>query len=476
MTFVTRKHLSRRAVLKGVGATVALPCLEAMTPALARAAAPARPRLICIEQVHGAAGSSQFGIQKNLWAPAAMGADFDLAPTSLRSLAPFRDSLTIVSNTDVRMADPTTAREIGGDHFRSSAVFLTQARPKRTEGPDVEVGTSLDQLYAQRFCQDTPIPSMQLCIEPVNQSGGCQYGYSCAYVDSISWKAPGMPLPMIRNPRVVFDELYGVFGAGATPAERRDRRAEDRSILDWVLASSARLSKRLGAADRARLDDYLDNVREVERRIQVVEASNSLGEPRDLPAAPAGVPDSFAEHVRLMFELQVVAFRADITRVFAFKLGRDGSNRAYPESGFSGPFHNSSHHSAREERILEFAKINTYHVSLVPHLLARLRDTPDGQGSMLDNTLVMYGSPMGDPNLHNHRKVPFFMAGRAGGALKGGRHLKAPDRTPLANVMLSALDALGFDGLERFGDSTGRFDLNAAGGATAWAAGRSGSS
>jgi hypothetical protein len=459
--FITRQHISRRAALRGIGATVALPWLEAMTPALARAEAPARPRLICIEQVHGAAGSSQFGIQQNLWAPAAAGAGFDLTPTSLRSLEPFRDDLTIVSNTDVRMADPTTAREIGGDHFRSSAVFLTQARPKHTDGPDVRVGTSLDQLYAGRFCQDTPIPSMQVCIEPVNQAGGCQYGYSCAYVDAISWSTPTLPLPMIRNPRVVFDEIFGVFGSGASPAERRERRAEDRSILDWVMASSSRMMTRLGAADRARLGDYLDQVREIERRIQVVEGRNRAGEPRELPGAPAGVPDSFADHVQLMFDLQVMAFRADITRVFSFKLGRDGSNRSYPESGFGGGFHVSSHHSAREERILEFAKINTYHVSLLTYLLEQLRSTPDGESHMLDNTLVMYGSPMGDPNLHNHRKVPFFMAGRAGGAIRGGRHLRAPDRTPLANVMLSALTALGFDDLQQFGDSTGRFDLNA---------------
>jgi hypothetical protein len=346
-------------------------------------------------------------------------------------------------------------------------VFLTQARPKRTDGPDVQVGTSLDQLYAQRFCQDTPLPSMQVCIEPVNQAGGCQYGYSCAYVDTISWSSPTLPLPMIMNPRVVFDELFGVFGSGATPDERRQRRAEDRSILDWIRASSSRLMTRLGAADRARLGDYLDNVREIERRIQVVEARNRAGEPRELPGAPAGVPDSYAEHVKVMFDLQVVAFRADITRVFAFKLGRDGSNRSYPESGFGGGFHATSHHGARDVRILDFAKINTYHVSLLPHLLEQLRNTPDGGGHMLDNTLVIYGSPMGDPNLHNHRKVPFFIAGRAGGAIKGGRHLKAPDRTPLANVMLSALTALGFDDLEQFGDSSGRFDLNAVPGAPA---------
>ena len=333
--FLTKKHLSRRAVLKGMGATIALPFLEAMIPSVrlrafgASARQTRQPsRLVCIEMVHGAAGSSPWGLTQNLWAPAASGRDFDLAPTSLRPLEPFRRHLTIISNTDVPSADPTEAREIGGDHFRSSATYLTQSYPKRTEGSDVEAGISLDQLYAQRFGQDTPIPSMQLCIESVDQSGGCGYGYSCAYTDAISWAAPNRPLPMIRDPRVVFDQMYSVFGAGATPAERRERREEDRSILDWVQRSSKRLQRSLGATDRARLSDYLDNVREIERRIQVVEARNGSGEPREIPGAPDGVPDSFADHVKMMFDLQLLAFRSDLTRVFAFKLGRDGSNRA----------------------------------------------------------------------------------------------------------------------------------------------------
>ena len=360
-------------MLRGLGATVALPLLDAMTPALARAEVAAPPLLICLEQVHGAAGSSAFGQRSHLWAPAAVGTTFDLSPTALRALAPYRDALTIVSNTDVRMADPTTAREIGGDHFRSSAVFLTQARPKRTTGPDVEVGPSLDQLYARRFGQDTPIPSLQLCVEPVDTAGGCQYGYSCHYMDALSWSTPTTPLPMIRDPRVVFDRLFNVLGGGTSPAEQRRRRGRDRSILDWVLASTARLAADLGPGDRRRLDEYLNSVREVERRIQRVEAVNLAGDVRDLPGAPAGVPDSFVEHVRLMFDLQVVALRAGITRVVAFKLGRDGSNRVYPDSGVRGGFHSTSHHADREAQILELARINAYHVSLVAYLLDSAR-------------------------------------------------------------------------------------------------------
>jgi hypothetical protein len=437
-----------------------LPLLEAMVPAgkaLGATADAKRLRVVCIEMVHGAAGSAAFGIKKNLWAPAGLGKDFDLSPTSLKSLEPFRDYLTIVSNCDVRNAEAFTAPEIGGDHFRSSAVFLTQMHPKQTQGSDVRAGTSLDQLYAQRHGQGTPIPSMQLCIENVDQAGGCSYGYSCTYTDSISWASPTQPLPMVRDPRVIFDQLFGV---GATPGERRERRAEDRSILDWLNTSVARLQRELGTADRARLGDYMENVREIERRIQKVEAFNSSGEPRDLPGAPIGVPDSFSEHVKLMFDLQALAFASDITRVFAFKMGRDASNRTYPESGFNGAFHSASHHGEREERIIDFAKINAYHVSMVPYFLEKLKNTPDVDGNLLDNTLVIYGSPMGDSNLHNHKRVPFFVAGRGGGALKGGLHLRAPDGTPLANAMLTLIHGLGID-MAQFGDSTGAFDLNA---------------
>src|SRR5438093_926375 len=461
-SYLTKKHISRRTVLKGMGVTVALPFLDAMVPArtlLAKTAAGAsasKTRLLCMEMAHGSAGSTVLGIQKNLWAPAKVGSEFDLAPTSLSSLEPFREYVTVVSNTDVRNAEASSAPEIGGDHFRSSAVFLTQTHPKQTQGSDVHAGTSLDQLYAKTFGQDTPLPSMQLCIENVDQAGGCSYGYSCTYTDSISWASPKQPLPMVRDPRVIFDQLFGV---GATPGERRERRVEDRSLLDWLTGSVGRLQKELGTADRARLSDYLDNVREIERRIQKVEKYNSSGEPRDLPGAPIGVPDSFSEHVKLMFDLQALAFASDLTRVFSFKLGRDASNRTYPESGFKGAFHSSSHHGEREERIVDFQTINTYHVGMIPYFLEKLKNTPDGDTTLLENTLVMYGSPMGDSNLHNHKRVPFFLAGHAGGAIKGGLHLKAPDGTPTANIYLTLLHKLGLDDVTVSGDSTGELAL-----------------
>jgi hypothetical protein len=458
---ITRKHLSRRTMLRGMGVTMALPLLEAMVPARTAMAqaAPRRVRLAAIEMVHGAAGSTAFGARKFMWSPEQVGRAFDLSPGSLSPLEPFRDHITIVSNTDVRNAEAFTPPEIGGDHFRSSAVFLTQCHPKQTQGSDVHVGTSLDQMYAQRFGQETPIPSMQLCIENVDQAGGCSYGYSCVYTDSISWASPTEPLPMVRDPRVVFDQLFGV---GATPGERRERRAEDKSILDWLGTAVARLNRDLGAADRARLADYLEDVREIERRIERIEASNRTGEPRELPGAPIGVPDSFEEHVRLMFDLQAIAFASDTTRVFAFKLGRDASNRVYAESGYKAAFHSASHHQEREDRITDYAKINKYHVSMIPYFLDKLKKTPDGDGTLLDNTLLVYGSPMGNSNVHNHKRCPLFLAGHAGGRLRGGLHLKGADGTPMANVMLTAAHLLGLDDVTTFGDSTGAFDLNAA--------------
>ena len=469
--YLTKKHVSRRTMVRTLGATIALPFLDAMVPAASAGAGVTRgkTRFLAIEMVHGAAGSTQYGLEKNMWSPAAVGGGFDLTPTSLVSLERYRDYLTIVSNTDCQNAEAFAAPEIGADHFRSAAVFLTQSHPKQTQGSDVFAGPSIDQLYARRFGQDTPIPSMQLCIENVDQAGGCSYNYSCVYTDSISWASPTQPLPMIRDPRAVFDQLFGV---GATPEARMLRRRSDRSILDWIGEAVGDLKASLGAADRVRLTDYLDDVREIERRLQAVESRNAGPEPRELPSAPTGVPDSFDEHVKLMFDLQAAAFASDITRVFAFKMSRDVSNRVFAGSGSKSAFHTASHHQDKEDKIAEFQKINTYHVSLVPYLLEKLKNTPDGDGNLLDNTLIMYGSPMGNSNLHNHKRCPLFLAGGAGGHLKGNLHLKAPDGTPMANVMLTLLHGLGLDDVERFGNSTGTFDLRTAQAAAADGEGR----
>jgi len=459
MNYLTNRHISRRTMLRGVGVGMTLPLLDAMrpAPALASASTEDPSRLICIEMVHGAAGSNELGASKNLWAPATTGREFDLSPSSLSPLEPFRDQLTIVSNTDVRNAEAFSAREVGGDHFRSSAVFLTQQHPHQTEGSDIRVGTSFDQMYAQRFGQGTPIPSMQLCIENVDQSGGCAYGYACVYTDTISWAGPEEPLPMIRDPRVAFDQL---FGSGGTAAERAARRQTDRSILDWITSEVSRLRQDLGAADQHRLDRYLTNVREIERRIQRVEDHNTSGEMREMPEAPIGVPDEFGEHVKLMFDLQVLAFMSDTTRVFSFKMGRDGSARVYPDSGAPLPFHPASHHGGREDRVDAFAKINKYHVGFVPYLLEQLQAAQEGDANLLDKTLVVYGSPMGDSNLHNHKRCPLFFAGGANGLLAGNNHIRANDGTPMANVFLSLAQGMGMDDLESFGDSTGSIALS----------------
>jgi hypothetical protein len=444
-----------------MGVTVALPLLDAMVPARSifahtAAAASMKTRLVCMEMVHGSAGSTAFGVKKNLFAPVRVGRDFEFSPT-LEPLAPFRDYVTIVSNTDVHNAEAFTLPEIGGDHFRSSAVFLTQSHPKQTEGNDVFAGTSLDQLYAKQFGQDTPIPSMQLSIENVDQAGGCTYGYSCIYTDTISWSSPTQPLPMVRDPRVVFDQL---FGTGATPEERTSNLRTDRSILDWITTQVSQLRRDLGPTDRARLNDYVENIREIERRIQRVEARNASGEQRAMPEAPIGVPDSFEEHVHILMDLIALAFASDSTRVFSFKLGRDASGRSYPESGVNTGFHNASHHGEREDRIMEFAKINRYHMSMLPYLMDKLKNTPEGDGNLLDNSLLIYGSPMGDSNIHNHKRVPLVLAGKAGGKLTGGVHIKAADGTPMANAMLTSLHMLGRDDMQSFGDSSGELDLN----------------
>ena len=464
MSFITGKHLPRRTFLRGMGATVALPFLDAMVPAgglsrtLRAATAAASPtRLVCVEEVHGLAGCTTFGASKFLYAPEKVGRDFTLVPDNpLSTLEAYREYLTIISNTDVRMAEAFNAPEIGGDHFRSSAVFLTQAHPKQTQGSDIYAGTSLDQMYAQRSGQSTPLPSMQFCIENLDQAGGCTYNYSCAYTDSISWASPNEPLPMIRDPRVAFDML---FGSGGTADVRASRRATRRSILDWIQGEAASVRGQLGAADRMRLDRYLSNVDEVERRIKMIEAQNTSGEARELPDAPPGVPDSFTEHMRLLFDLQVLALQTDMTRVISFKTGRDAQNRVFPESGSSQPFHPASHHGNNEARILEFNKICKYRVGQMAYFLEKMKTTMDGDKSLLDKTMIVWGSPMADPNVHNHRRCPLVLMGHADGQLKGGLHLKTPDGLPMANVMLTVLHKLGMDDVKTFGDSTGEFNV-----------------
>jgi hypothetical protein len=461
--------MPRRTFIRGaLGATVALPFMDAMVAAQGAGARTAkaadRTRLICIEEVHGQAGCNKWGASQYLFAPEQVGKDFKISnDSSLSSLIPYQDHLTIVSNTDVRMAEAFTAPEIGGDHFRSSAVFLTQSHPKQTQGSDIYAGTSFDQAYAQHFGQTTPLPSMQFCIESLDQAGGCTYNYSCAYTDSISWASPNEPLPMIRDPRVAFDML---FGTGGSQADRADRRRTRRSILDFISGEVADVRKELGVGDKARLDRYLTHVREIERRIQAIEARNTSGEQRALPDAPPGVPDSFTEHMHLMFDLQVLALETDMTRIISFKTGRDAQNRAFPEAGLNLPFHPTSHHGDRQDKILDFNKINKYRVGMLPYLLDRLKASTEGDSNLLEKTLVVWGSPMADPNVHNHRRCPLILLGHANGMLKGNMHIKAADATPMANVFLTLAHGLGMEDVKSFGDSTGEQSINQAAPAT----------
>jgi Protein of unknown function (DUF1552) len=455
--FITKRHISRRTLLRGAGATLGLPLLDAMLPALtplAKATNLHKTRLACVEIVHGAAGSTLDGTSKHYWSPSKEGTDFEFTQ-SLSPLEKHRNYLTIVSNTDLNPAGAYAPSEEGGDHFRSSAAFLTASHPKMTESSDIYAGTSLDQIYAAKAGQDTPLPSIQLCIEDVDATGACAYGYACVYSDTISWASPTQPLPMTLDPRVAFENL---FGDGSTAEERADRRSVDRSILDGIVQQMPRLRADLGAGDRTRLDSYLEDLREIERRIQNIEKFNTARSGESLPKAPLGVPESYEEHVKLMFDLQVLAFMTDTTRVSAFKMSRDVNQRVFPGSGVTTPFHSCSHHGESPTRIAEFAKINRYHVTLLGYFLDKLAATPDGDGTLLDHSLVLYGSPMGDSNVHNHKRVPMLLAGHANDAVRGNNHVRTADGTPTANFYHTILSRLGVDA-RSIGDSTGQISI-----------------
>jgi hypothetical protein len=441
--FLTKAALSRRHLLRGATTAIAMPLLDAMLPAhtpLRKTAAATPARFVAIEIVHGSAGSTEEGIRKRYWTPGQAGRDFEFS-YSLEPLQPLRPYVTIVSNTDARTAEAHAPAEGGADHFRSSAVFLTAAHARQTEGPDVANGVSIDQICAQS--QKTRVPSLQLSIENIGLTGSCGFNYNCVYADTISWASETKPLRMEVNPRVVFETLFGRAPNGA-------------SVLDGLHDQRARLN--LGAPDSIRLDRFLEGVRTVERRIAATERSNAIAPMRERAEAPLGVPDSWEEHVRVMFELQTLAFEADITRVSAFKLSRDVNNRIFKESGVNQPFHTLSHHVGVPSLIADFAKLNRYHVSVAAEFLNRLADTPDGDGNLLEHSLVLYGSPMGDSTMHNHRRLPIFLAGHANGALSGNMHCACPTGTPHGNTLVTILQILG-QPVEQIGDSTGALSL-----------------
>jgi hypothetical protein len=437
--FVTKRALPRRTFLRGVGAALALPFLDAMAPALTAATAQAatRRRLGFVYVPNG--------IIMDQFTPATAGSDFEIT-TILKPLEPFRDQLVIVSNL--------SRAEVNNNHAVSSACWLTGVRPKRTDGPDFQVGQSLDQAVARQIGQDTTFPSLEVATEDFSGlQGACDPGYSCAYMNTLSWQSPTSPLPMEINPRVVFERL---FGGGATAEERLARMSANRSILDFVAGELKDLSGGLGVRDKARLGEYLDHVREIERRIQRAEAQAETRP--DVPPEPVGVPESYDEHVALMFDLLALSFQADLTRVFTFMMAREVSQRTYPALGVGEPHHAVSHHGNRQESILKHTKVNVYHIGLFARFIERLRSTPDGDGSLLDHSLILYGSGMSDGNGHTGGPLPLAMAGGASGRVRGNRHIRTAPNTPMANVLLSV--SRKFDlAQEKFGISTGTVEL-----------------
>jgi hypothetical protein len=444
MSIITKKYLSRRTFLRGMGVTVALPFLDSMAPAqtpLARTAANPQIRLGLCFMPHGAVLAN--------WTPAEEG-PLTLSPI-LSPLEPFKNHVVVISNLVHNMAGPQGPGDNGGDHTRCPAVYLNGVHPKRTDGADIRAGVTIDQMAAQKIGQETLLPSLELAIEDYSGLvGSCDVGFSCTYMNTISWRTPVTPMPMEINPRVVFDRM---FGDGATTEQRLRRIENQRSILDAVTGQIRRLQGDLGAGDRNRVADYLDTVREIERRIQL---SEKLTTNSDLavPVSPSGIPDDHQAHTKLMFDLMTLAFQANITRISTFMMAREVSYRTFPMLGISEAFHPASHHQNNPQRLEQLAKINTYHVSLLAYFLERLKATPDGDGNLLDHSLVLYGGAMSNSNIHNHGPLPILVAGGAAGRMKGGRHLKYPPNTPMANLLMTILEKAGCP-QESVGDSTG---------------------
>ena len=439
---ITKKALPRRTFLRGVGASLALPLLDAMIPAVTAATrTPAKPvrRLGYVFM--------PMGCDITRWTPPGTDGKLDELSPILASLGNVKSHVSVLTNMELRNAYP-------GSHATSNSSFLSAAKAKHTESSDYYLGTTADQLAAQQIGRDTQLASLELSMDMLQTTGQCDNGYACVYQNNLSWSSPTTPLPSEAHPRLVFERL---FGDGGTVAERRAALRKRASLLDWVGEDIARLKRQLGPADQAKVADYLDTVREVERRIQKAEADvdkNNL--PADLDR-PLGVPAAYADHARLMFDLQVLAMQGDITRVTTFQLARETSNRTYPEIGVSDPHHPLSHHGNDPDKIARMAKINAFHVSLFAYFLERLRATPEGDGTLLDHSLLLYGSGIGNPNIHDHTNLPILVAGGAGGGFRGGRHLRYREPVPLANLHLSLLDKVGVK-IDSFADSNGKIN------------------
>ena len=437
---ISKKALARRTLLRGIGATLALPLLDAMVPSMtALAKTPAKParRLGFVYM--------PMGSDISRWTPPGKGSLVELSPT-LRPLSPVMDQLTVITNLELKNA-------YLGTHATSNAAFLSAAKSKWTESTDYYLGTTVDQVAARQIGQETRLGSLELAMDLLQTVGQCDNGYACVYQNNLSWSSPTTPLPAEAHPRIVFESL---FGEGGNRADRRAALGKKASLLDWVREDLSRLQRKLGPGDRTRVSRYLDSVREVERRIQRAEADTAENPLPDLDR-PVGVPATYADHARLMFDLQVLALQGDVTRVITFQLARETSTRTYPEIGVSDPHHPLTHHRDAPEKIAKMARINRFHVSLFADFLEKLKSTPEGNGSLLDHSIYLYGSGMGNPNVHDHVNLPILVAGGGAGQLKGGRHIKYAEPTPLANLHLTLLEKVGVR-LDAFADSQGKVE------------------
>ncbi len=435
---ITKKALPRRTFLRGMGATLALPLLDAMIPSMtALAKTSAEPvRRLGFVYIPMGANISQ-------WTPVGEGKLTELSPT-LKSLTPVLDQLTVITNLELKNAYP-------GTHATSNAAFLSAAKSKWTESTDYELATTVDQIAAKQKGLETRLPSLELAMDLLTTVGQCDNGYACVYQNNLSWSSPTTPLPAEAHPRVAFERL---FGDGGSAADRSAEMRKSASLLDWVGEDISRLQRKLSPSDRNKVSQYLDTVREVERRIQKSEKETAGSQLPDLDR-PVGVPAAYADHARLMFDLQVLALQGDVTRVITFQLARETSTRTYPEIGVSDPHHPTSHHGNDPEKLAKLAKINEFHVSLFAYFLQKLKATQDGNGSLLDHSVYLYGSGMGNPNVHDHVNLPILVAGGGAGSMKGGRHIRYAEPTPLANLHLTLLDKAGVR-VNAFADSTGK--------------------
>jgi hypothetical protein len=447
---ITRKSIHRRTFLRGTGAALALPVLDAMTPAFA--VEKTRPsRMSFIEVPNGIMNLN------NEWTPKTEGADFALSPT-LQPLESFRDRMLVLSGLDSQQS-AGLAFEVGGDHPRACTAWLTGTHAKMTSGADLHAGTSADQIAAKEFGKYTQLASLEIGLETPEVVGACESSYGCAYYNTISWRNESTPLPMENRPRAIFERLFGDTGS-TDPKVRQALRQEDRSILDAVNDDVKRLRGKLGGPDRGKIEQYLDAVRDVERRMQLAQSQGD----RDLPqvTAPVGIPPVFSDYYKLMADLQVLAWQTDMTRVTTFQMGHEMSGRAYPELGFGDSHHSVTHHHGDPEKIAKTTQINTFHTKMLAYYLDKLRSTPDGEGSLLDHAMILYGGALSDGNLHLYVNLPLVLIAGGVAGIKGGQHVKYPTRTPMSNLLLTMLDKAGVPPIERLGDSTGRLPLPSA--------------